>query len=484
MKSAPSAIAFLICAIALVNAVRAPPPPQTGFRAFKPQPAIHSGEQPGDVSPQPEGQRSGTAIEREIAALRDKTDRPDATVVAWVKLGDGLMQKSRESQDTRLLEEAESAYTKALALDPKHEDAMVGLAWVHNTEHEFDEGRRWAEKALAINPRLPQAHALLGDAAVELGDYDAAFEYYQKALDLRPDLSTYSRSAHLLWMTGDVRKARWLMQKAIDSGGPYAENTAWCRAELALMLWRDGALLPAAQQAEQALKQAPQSPHVFAVLGRIKTAGKDFDAAIDCYRRAVEIAPSHEALVALGDLFLLKGRPEEAEKQYERLVQMHTAGTAHAHGANVHAHPSGHGNAQLAQFYADHDRNLDEALKEAESAYQTYKNVFVADTLAWCYYKKGLYEQARKTVRKALRWNTPDANIFFHAGMIYAKLGESNVARKYLYRALNLNPHFHPKHAPIAADTLKELAGRLPESKAPDLPSSGGAAKLREGGGD
>jgi tetratricopeptide (TPR) repeat protein len=126
----------------------------------------------------------------------------------------------------------------------------------------------------------------------------------------------------------------------------------------------------------------------------------------------------------------------------------------------VHSHPDGHGNAQLARFYADHDRNLDKAVLEAELTYRTYKNVFVADTLAWCYYKKGEYEKARNTMLKALQHNTPDASLWFHAGMISAKTSDKGTARKYLYHALSLNPHFHPQQAMVAAETLKLLAER------------------------
>ncbi len=42
------------------------------------------------------------------------------------------------------------------------------------------------------------------------------------------------------------------------------------------------------------------------------------------------------------------------------------------------------------QFYADHDRNLIEALRMAEQR-KLSDNVFDADTLAWCYYKNGQY---------------------------------------------------------------------------------------------
>jgi tetratricopeptide (TPR) repeat protein len=389
------------------------------------------------------------------------------------------MQKFRDAADTRLCIRAETAYDKALALEPRQVEAMVGLAWVHNTEHEFAEGRRWAEKALALNPGLPNAHALIGDGAIELGDYDAAFKHYQAALDLRPDLSSYSRAAHLLWLTGDSRKAQWLMQKAIDAGGPHAENTAWCRAELALMSFQMGALLVAERQTDQALQQAPKNPHVLAMMGRIKMAKKEYAEALDFYRRAAAIATTHDVLVALGDLQALTGHRDEAEKQYERVIALHTAGAAHSHGGDVHAHPAEQGNAQLARFYADHDRNLDEALAQAEKACEVYKNVFVTDTLAWCYYKKERYDQASKTMAQALRWKTPDPSLMFHAGMIQAKLGDRQAAKMYLYRALNMNPQFHPLNAEIAAETLKDLSQSPPQTqiKSPNP----GAGKPRQG---
>ena len=86
-------------------------------------------------------------------------------------------------------------------------------------------------------------------------------------LDLRPDLSAYSRAAHLLFVTGDVRRAAWLMGKAINAAAPYAENTAWCRAQLALMHLATGNLVAAEQIVEQAIIQAPHNYHVLFAQG-------------------------------------------------------------------------------------------------------------------------------------------------------------------------------------------------------------------------
>src|SRR4029450_206854 len=87
----------------------------------------------------------------------------------------------------------------------------------------------------------------------------------------------------------------------------------------------------------------------------------------------------------------------------------------------------------------------------------------MADALAWSYYKSGRYADARRAITKALAQRTPDASIFFHAGMIYAKLGDRPTAQRHLGHALSLTPVFAPIDAPIAAATLAELGSQPPE---------------------
>jgi len=87
-------------------------------------------------------------------------------------------------------------------------------AWVLSGRHEFEQSVEWANKALKVDANRADAYGLLGDAASEMGDYDAAFEHYQKMLDLKPDIASYSRSAHLLFITGGFKKATLLMSKA------------------------------------------------------------------------------------------------------------------------------------------------------------------------------------------------------------------------------------------------------------------------------
>jgi tetratricopeptide (TPR) repeat protein len=407
---------------------------------------------------------SGTSLTDQAINKWMQAARQNSKVgVVWVNLGNALMQKARETTDAGYYARAETVFRKALTLNSRDTSAMTGLAWVYCSWHQFDSCTEWANKTLETDPNNQDAYGLLGDAAVEKGDYQLAFKHYQKMLDLRPDLSSYSRGAHLLFLTGDLRKALWLMQKAIAAGAPYAENTAWCRAQLAQMLWSSGMLVPAQQVLQTAHQQTPNNHHVLAAFGRVQASLGNYPAAIDYYSKAAAVTPQSEIVAALGDLYELTGQKSEAERQYQLMEAIYQMNKARGVRNDI----------QMARFYADHDRNLPQALAEAEAVHRDLKNGFVADTLAWCYYKNGRYEDARNTIQKALELKTPDAGILFHAGMIHQKLGDRRRAQKYFHQALSLNPYFHPVFAKMAAENLKQLGAQPPNALLPSQQPTG-----------
>lgn len=396
------------------------------------------------------------SVDQTIARLTAKTRRGPQESAAWIALGDAFMQKTRETADASYYGRAEQAFERARALDAASGDALVGLAWVSSARHEFETSTEWARQALALDSTSAAAHGLLGDAALELGEYDRAAEHYQKMLDLRPDISAYSRTAHFLFVIGDVRRATWLMDRAIQAGAPYAENTAWCRAQLAQMHLATGNLVAAEQIVDQAIARTPDNYHVLVAQGRVRAARANYAGAIESYRRASAIAPQHEAVVALGRLYTVTDDRPRAEQEWALVETIHRLNKAN--GVT--------GDAQLARFLADRERRLPEALAIAEQEFKRRPNVVAADTLAWAYYKNGRYADARRLAAKALAHRTPDASFLFHAGMIHARLGDRATAQRHLAQALSLNPAFDPIDAPIAAATLAELGAQAPD-KAP-----------------
>ncbi len=389
---------------------------------------------------------SPTAADHGIAKWAGQLKQNPSDDKVWVRLGDTLMQKPRETADPRFYAVAEQAYSQALARNPNNADALTGLAWVSGDRNQYAKSAEWAKKAVALNPKDNTAYGLLGDADAATGHYDDAYAHYQTMLDIRPDIASYSRGAKLLYQDGNSRKAMWLMIKAVKTGSPYAENTAWCRTRLSEMLFDQGALLPAEQTLQTVLKTTPNNAEALATMAKFKAARGNTAAAIALCKKSAAIAPDPETLTALGDLYALSGDNAEAEKQYvsaEALYQKNT-------DAGIDEH------MQIAKFDADHDRNLPQALQMAEQNKDSL-NIGDADTLAWCLFKNGRQDEAKAVIETALARRTPEAGMLFHAGMIYAKAGDRVTGGKCLAHALSLNPYFSLRDAKIAADTLKQL---------------------------
>lgn len=388
---------------------------------------------------------SGRPIKAAVQALRLTPRSSDS----WVRLGDALTAQSRTKLDASLYGTIERVYRHAQKLDATNTPALVGLAWVTGASHHFEDSVAWAKLAIQADPEIPAAYGILGDAAVELGQYDEAGRYYQKMLDLRPDMGAYSRAAHLLYFQGNVRGAMSLIRKAIAAGGGDVTQTAWAVAELGMMQCREGAPAAAVRLIDPWLAKMPDNPTLLAASGYAHLAADDDASAIAALERAVSIVPQHPTLAALHDLYLAAGRREDADRMAEQIERMHGQfQKEHIHGSD----------GQLARFYADRGVKLEEAVQLAEKEYAQHRTTQAVDTLAWAYFRAGRVTDAQKLTAEILRRRVPDPAMLYHVGLIEEAAGEVMEARRHLYAALSRDPRFNPVHAPLAQAALQRLS--------------------------
>ena len=384
-------------------------------------------------------------LESIILTLRKSSDRFEN----WITMGDLVAQIQRNTGEERYYYNAELIYREALRLKPDSVEALTGMAWVTGGRHEFLKSIEWANQAITIDIDCAIAYGILGDASLELGNYDAALDHYQRMMDIKPDLSSWSRGAHLLWIMGDKSKAQWLMNKAIHAGAPFAENTAWCKARLATMLFQDGAILAAQDTIQSLMDSGSKNRHILSIAAKIATAKKEFSKATDYYQQILSLGSNQEALTGIGDLLVLQGLPDQAETYYQKVEDMHQKQVS----------SGSHDHHFMAKFFADHDRSLIEALRMSEE-HKLTKNVYEADTLAWVYYKNGHITKAIEAIKQALRHNTPDAEIHYHAGLIASAYGDLTSAQKHLDKALQMNPNFNPLQITTLHKTLQDLENK------------------------
>lgn len=356
------------------------------------------------------------------------------------------IQKVRQTADASFGTRAEQLVNQALKIDPKNYESLYYLALIQMSKHRFADAKKSALSAISVQPSNSDAYGALGDATYELGQYDECAAAYQKMLDRRPSTASYSRAAYYRKLIGDVAGAADLLKRAYelaDYNDP--ENRAWCLFQLGNLAFGSGKLDEAEKLYSMAVEIFPNYYNALAGLGKVNAALGKIDNSISYYKKAIDIVPMPEFVSALGDVLTASGRLQEAQRQYD-LVEF--IGSLSKINQEIY-------NRQLALFYADHvEEKRTEALRMAEQELKIRKDIYGYDAYGWCLYKNGRFSDAADAMQQALKMKTPDAMLYFHAGMISSALNRNAEARQHLQKALELNPKFHPLLAKIAREKL------------------------------
>lgn len=388
------------------------------------------------------------AARRKTRFLEEKVRRDPDDADALDRLAASYLQTLRETGSLQYLELAQRAARASLASVPavRNGNGLTALALAELASHDFGAARDRARQLARIDPAKAYPYAILGDALLELGDYDRAAAAYA-SMERRSGgitVETATRAARLAQLRGDndgaARHFSTALVLALNLPVPPRETVAWCHWQLGETAFAQGDYAAAEAHDRDALVVFPGYYRAVASLARARAARGDLPDAIDGYAQAIRLLPDPAYVAALGDLYRLTGRPADAQAQYDLVEQI---GRLSAVNGVLY-------NRQLALFYADHDVRTEAGYAQAKREYAARRDVYGADALAWTALKTHRIAQAQTAMKAALRLGTRDAKLWYHAGMIARAAGDAPAARAYLRRALELSPQFDPLGAGIA----------------------------------
>jgi tetratricopeptide (TPR) repeat protein len=391
--------------------------------------------------------RTNASTDKLIQDLQERLKANPEDWQSYNELGLAYLQKARETGDPTYYQKTEEALDKALSFQPDDYASISAKGALALARHEFALALEWGQKAKQLNPDRVYAYGVIADAQIELGRYAEAVETLQTMVDLRPDMTSYSRISYMRELHGDLDGALEMMQRAVDSGTPNSESTAWVRTQLGNLYFNTGKLEQAELEYQLTLENRPNYVYALAGLGRVRAAQGDMEQAIQLLNQAVGIMPLPEFVITLGDLYQASGQQEKANQQYKLVSAIERL--YRANGVDL--------DMEIALFNADHDKSLEDTLALARKAYANRPSIQGADALAWALYKTGNYQEAQIDSAEALHLGTKDSLKLFHAGMIALELGNKVQARQYLEEALRINPHFSILYAEEASRLLEML---------------------------
>ena len=131
-------------------------------------------------------------LTQEIQILQDAVKYDPKNVVAWIKLGNILMDNTRYP-------EAINAYGKALELDPKNVDVRVDIGTCYRRIGKSDRAADEFRKAITINPRHPYAHRNLGVVlAFDFKNKKQAIKEFEEYIRLSPNTPDSQQISQLI----------------------------------------------------------------------------------------------------------------------------------------------------------------------------------------------------------------------------------------------------------------------------------------------
>ena len=345
-----------------------------------------------------------TPADREISDLQEKIKQAPEQAALLERLGWTYVNLARVTNDPGFYKLAEQCAVAIAKRAPDSADAALLRGHVYEALHRFGDAEKTA-RDLVARRQFVFDYALLGDSLMEQGSLTEAVEAYQKMIDLKPCLQTYSRIAHMRWLKGDLPGAIEIARVAAAAGSPREpEPTAWAFTRLGIYSLQRGDFPAARKASDLALDLVPDFAPALLLRGKIFSAQSAPAEAVKAFEIAAEKNPVPEYLWALADALRADQRDSEAG-QVE---------------AKIHATGRSNDPRTFAIYLATRHTGAALSLELSQAELENRRDIFTLDALAWAQLANGDLKAARTNSALALAEGTQDARLFYHAAAIAA----------------------------------------------------------------
>ena len=293
--------------------------------------------------------------------------------------------------------------------EPGDYDALRMLGAVYMSQHRFREAIDVATRAIRVHPADAWNYGVVGDAHLELGEYERAFDAFDRMARQRPDAAAYARIAYAQELQGHLDAAIASMRMAAEATGAQdPESLAWHYAQVGNLLLQTGDVDGAAREFARAAHAFPGHPFAEAGRARVAVARGQSHDALTMYLALMKTAPTSDTAIAAAELLERQGAHAGADAMYARAEAIEREAWLTETRLTTN----------MARMLAERGVRTSEAVQLAEEAARSRKDIFTMDALAWAYYRAGRLADAEAASRQARRTGTADRRILAHAAAI------------------------------------------------------------------
>jgi tetratricopeptide (TPR) repeat protein len=336
--------------------------------------------------------------------------RPDSSGVGELgPLAGAYDQLFQITGDPQFLRNAEKLYKKAMEISANDKDAFArGLAHNYISQHRFEEAYALLQVTLEGRSNKHQTKLLLFDTAMEVGDYDKAYEYLGGIKNLK-DYHYLIRLAKWNDHRGDLEKAIHYLEeaKAIAESRDSKPLKIWTYSNLGDYYGHAGRIKDAYKLYLKTLALQPDNAYVKKSIAWIiyseEKNVKEAHRILDSVMKIRKLPDDH---IFKAELYEFEGNITKAKSSRNNFIKLVKDGN---YGEMY--------NTYLIEIYSETEPL--KALKTAKREVQNRATPMSYHLLALAQLKNGMTKEALRTIELYVEGKTFEPKALFHSALVF-----------------------------------------------------------------
>ncbi|HXX45542.1 MAG TPA: tetratricopeptide repeat protein [Candidatus Acidoferrales bacterium] len=328
-----------------------------------------------------------------------------------------------------------NSFRRAIEQDPSYAQAQAALARAYWYKYNATRDPQWADRAKAavqaarnLNSKLPEVQLAIADMTLRTGAYSESVSAFQRALQIDPEnVEAYLGLGNAYSALGRPEDAQAAFHHALQIS-PECWN---CFNQLGRFLF-DQARYPEAIQAWQKVTElAPDNVWGYQNLGAASFALGRFEKADEYFHRGLQIAPDDADLYSnLGTVSFFLGHFDEDVTYYTKAVEL--GSQTYTVWGNL---------ADGYRMIPGDDSKATEAYRQAIHLAEVQltinpNNADALSSLAEYLARTHDPAAARRYLDRALKLQPQDVDVLFDACLVHLEAGEREAALTWLQKAI------------------------------------------------
>lgn len=255
---------------------------------------------------------------KQAAALADKASEGERLMILGLQAGANADTKTQRDY-----------YERLVAAYPRDERAHFLLGNAYFGQQEMPKAIQEYRTAVEVAPGFAPAYNLLGYAERQVGEFGEAERAFKKYIELIPtDPNPYDSYAELLMKMGRFDESIAMYRKALATDSNFAPSHIGIASNLMLQGKHDAARAEAWKLYQAARNDGDRRGALFTAAVTYADEG-NFDQAVGELKKEFAVAQKIEDdaamsadAVAMGNVLLQAGKPEEARKRYLQALEL------------------------------------------------------------------------------------------------------------------------------------------------------------------